>query len=517
MGLRAYAELGVPMEASCRRSSVAASSSPDRRSTTERRLIQGNRITAAGCFLPLSRNLGLSRTLGTTSSRGGRSVRGDGRGGRRGLRGDGRDLSRGRRRGRARARPSLLGERLAALLGASEASRGRRRSLFAGVRRFTARSKAWMGSGPPRRELAPQARVARLRDRPLDVRGDRGGGRRRSSPCRSTSSTRPPACKGDLARRRDGSGPCRGRDASCAVSGRGLPGGGEPQERHAWPIRSQHRAGERVEPAGARVVRTPSECGASWKRGSAVGGSSGPTGSAGVANAPPLTPELTCRLGRIAAACLTEGCPSTRRHPPDRSGHPRFRPAPRAGAGGRRALGGRGRLGGRRPPDAGGRGPHARAGCRRRGRSCPRLARSRTGSIGSSRPRVTSCPTRGRTRPRRAFSPAGRPPSDGSRPGTAAPVPGAEGRYLDGLRSSLPGGFSLAGRRIVLDCAHGATYRVGPRLFRSLGAEVLTLGTRPNGVNINRGGARSIPRRSRRVSGRRPARSASRWTGTATV
>ncbi|HEX2500644.1 MAG TPA: phosphoglucosamine mutase, partial [Methylomirabilota bacterium] len=41
----------------------------------------------------------------------------------------------------------------------------------------------------------------------------------------------------------------------------------------------------------------------------------GTDGVRGVANAPPLTPELTCRLGRIAAACLTEGRPSTRRRP----------------------------------------------------------------------------------------------------------------------------------------------------------------------------------------------------------
>jgi phosphoglucosamine mutase len=81
---------------------------------------------------------------------------------------------------------------------------------------------------------------------------------------------------------------------------------------------------------------------------------------------------------------------------------------------------------------------------------------------------------------------------DGPRPtgaglGRLRPVRGAERRYLDGLRAGLPPGFSLAGRRLVLDCAHGATYRVGPRLFRSLGAEVVTLGARPDGTNINRG------------------------------
>jgi phosphoglucosamine mutase len=70
--------------------------------------------------------------------------------------------------------------------------------------------------------------------------------------------------------------------------------------------------------------------------------------------------------------------------------------------------------------------------------------------------------------------------------GRLRPVRGADRRYLDGLRASLPPGFALTGRRIVLDCAHGATYRVGPRLFRLLGAEIRTLGTRPSGTNINR-------------------------------
>src|SRR5262245_36762311 len=81
---------------------------------------------------------------------------------------------------------------------------------------------------------------------------------------------------------------------------------------------------------------------------------------------------------------------------------------------------------------------------------------------------------------------------EGTRPtgaglGRVRAVPGIERRYLEGLRGSLPPDVDLAGRPIVLDCAHGATYRVGPRLLRSLGAEVITLGTRPNGTNINRG------------------------------
>ncbi len=81
---------------------------------------------------------------------------------------------------------------------------------------------------------------------------------------------------------------------------------------------------------------------------------------------------------------------------------------------------------------------------------------------------------------------------DGPRPtgaalGRARPVPRAERRYLDELRRSLPPGFGLDGRPLVLDCAHGATYRVGPRLFRALGAAVTAIGARPSGTNINDG------------------------------
>ncbi|MBI4011267.1 MAG: phosphoglucosamine mutase [Candidatus Rokubacteria bacterium] len=64
---------------------------------------------------------------------------------------------------------------------------------------------------------------------------------------------------------------------------------------------------------------------------------------------------------------------------------------------------------------------------------------------------------------------------------------GADGRYLATLRATVPADLDLSGLRVVLDCAHGATYRVGPRLFRALGAEVVTLGARPTGTNINAG------------------------------
>ena len=50
---------------------------------------------------------------------------------------------------------------------------------------------------------------------------------------------------------------------------------------------------------------------------------------------------------------------------------------------------------------------------------------------------------------------------------------------------AAPASSILGGMTIVLDCAHGATYRVAPKIFRSLGARVIVLGARPDGLNIN--------------------------------
>jgi phosphoglucosamine mutase len=61
----------------------------------------------------------------------------------------------------------------------------------------------------------------------------------------------------------------------------------------------------------------------------------------------------------------------------------------------------------------------------------------------------------------------------------------AERYYVDFLTRCFP--LDLAGVTVALDCAHGATYRVAPRVFRSLGARVVTVGVRPTGTNINAG------------------------------
>ncbi len=62
-------------------------------------------------------------------------------------------------------------------------------------------------------------------------------------------------------------------------------------------------------------------------------------------------------------------------------------------------------------------------------------------------------------------------------------------RYLEHLLSTLPGpaGHALSGLRLVADCAHGAAYRIAPEALRRAGAEVITIGTEPDGQNINAG------------------------------
>lgn len=62
----------------------------------------------------------------------------------------------------------------------------------------------------------------------------------------------------------------------------------------------------------------------------------------------------------------------------------------------------------------------------------------------------------------------------------------ARGRYIEFCKSTFPFALSLKGLRIVLDCAHGAAYQVGPAVFTELGATVIKLACEPDGLNINR-------------------------------
>jgi phosphoglucosamine mutase len=69
--------------------------------------------------------------------------------------------------------------------------------------------------------------------------------------------------------------------------------------------------------------------------------------------------------------------------------------------------------------------------------------------------------------------------------GQAFRIDDARGRYISFLKSTFPREMELDGLKIVVDCAHGATYRIAPDIFTELGAEVIPLGVRPNGRNIN--------------------------------
>ncbi len=69
--------------------------------------------------------------------------------------------------------------------------------------------------------------------------------------------------------------------------------------------------------------------------------------------------------------------------------------------------------------------------------------------------------------------------------GKAVRIDDARGRYIVFLKNTFPKRYTLDGIRIVLDCAHGATYGVAPHVFEELGARVTSIGVKPDGKNIN--------------------------------
>ena len=71
--------------------------------------------------------------------------------------------------------------------------------------------------------------------------------------------------------------------------------------------------------------------------------------------------------------------------------------------------------------------------------------------------------------------------------GKASRIQDAAGRYIEFCKSTLPGRLGLHGMKVVLDCAHGATYHIAPNVFRELGAKVSVIGGEPDGLNINQG------------------------------
>src|SRR5262245_17530519 len=82
--------------------------------------------------------------------------------------------------------------------------------------------------------------------------------------------------------------------------------------------------------------------------------------------------------------------------------------------------------------------------------------------------------------------------------GKAVRIDDALGRYIEFAKSSFPRSLTLEGLRVVVDCAHGASYKSTPCVLRELGAEVIVLGNQPDGTNINKNCGSMHPEEMRR-------------------
>jgi len=69
--------------------------------------------------------------------------------------------------------------------------------------------------------------------------------------------------------------------------------------------------------------------------------------------------------------------------------------------------------------------------------------------------------------------------------GKAFRIEDAAARYIEFCKASFANNLSLKGQKLVVDCAHGATYHIAPHVFKELGAEVIVIGNKPDGLNIN--------------------------------
>ncbi|MWN32343.1 phosphoglucosamine mutase [Gilliamella sp. Pra-s65] len=84
--------------------------------------------------------------------------------------------------------------------------------------------------------------------------------------------------------------------------------------------------------------------------------------------------------------------------------------------------------------------------------------------------------------------------------GRASRITDAAGRYIEFCKSTFDHDLSLAGLKIVVDCANGATYHIAPKVLRELGAQVIKIGCEPDGVNINENcGATDVKALAKRV------------------
>ncbi len=105
-------------------------------------------------------------------------------------------------------------------------------------------------------------------------------------------------------------------------------------------------------------------------------------------------------------------------------------------------------------------------------------ASSCSAPTGSSSPTTTSRRSRRCSTSRRGFAPA-----EGI--GRAQRIEDARGRYIHAVKSSFPEDLRLDGLRVVVDCAHGAAYVVAPMALWELGADLITIGDKPDGTNVN--------------------------------
>ncbi|MBC7800105.1 MAG: phosphoglucosamine mutase [Gemmatimonadaceae bacterium] len=80
-----------------------------------------------------------------------------------------------------------------------------------------------------------------------------------------------------------------------------------------------------------------------------------------------------------------------------------------------------------------------------------------------------------------------------SKLGRAARLDDAGGRYIEAAKATFPRGLTLGGLKIVVDCAHGAAYRVAPTVLWELGATIIPVGVEPDGFNINSGCGSTVP------------------------
>ncbi|MFZ8974332.1 MAG: hypothetical protein ACO2ZD_09590, partial [Pseudomonadales bacterium] len=77
--------------------------------------------------------------------------------------------------------------------------------------------------------------------------------------------------------------------------------------------------------------------------------------------------------------------------------------------------------------------------------------------------------------------------------GRAKRLDDAVGRYIEFCKNTVDKNLSLKGLKLVVDCAHGAAYKIAPAVFKELGAEVIAIGCEPDGLNINEGFGATSP------------------------